>query len=290
MTLPRLEHNVKLAPYTTFKIGGAAKYFVIVKNKEELVTAVAEAQKNKEQWFILGGGSDILVADSGFNGLVIKSELKQVNFDLKEEQVRAESGVRLNQLITSCLQKELSGLEFAIGVPATVGGATWANLGARGQELQNYFLSAQVIDVQGNTRVIKKKDCAFGYRDSIFKHQKFIILEVLFQLRQEEKAKIQQAIKQLTDLRQTTQDLSSFSAGCVFKNPTDQTTVPAAKLIDDLDLKGKKIGGAQISSKHANFIINTGTATAEDVIMLISYIKQQVRDKCGVQLQEEIEY
>ncbi|OGY88520.1 MAG: hypothetical protein A2458_00195 [Candidatus Kerfeldbacteria bacterium RIFOXYC2_FULL_38_9] len=163
-------------------------------------------------------------------------------------------------------------------------------MGARGQELQNYFLSAQVIDVQGNTRVIKKKDCAFGYRDSIFKHQKFIILEVLFQLRQEEKAKIQQAIKQLTDLRQTTQDLSSFSAGCVFKNPTDQTTVPAAKLIDDLDLKGKKIGGAQISSKHANFIINTGTATAEDVIMLISYIKQQVRDKCGVQLQEEIEY
>ncbi|PIW37222.1 MAG: UDP-N-acetylenolpyruvoylglucosamine reductase [Candidatus Kerfeldbacteria bacterium CG15_BIG_FIL_POST_REV_8_21_14_020_45_12] len=290
MTIPGLQKDVILAPYTTFKIGGPAEYFIVVKNSEELSAAVAEASSANLPWHILGGGSDLLVADAGVKGLVIKSELRDIIFDEKLRQVRAGSGVQINALINQCFRHGLTGLEFAIGVPATVGGAVWANLGARGSEIADVLLSATVLTPTGQVIEMSQADCQFSYRESIFKHEQYAILEATFQLASGDVVTMQNKIKELAAIRKDTQDVSQQCAGCVFRNPAEQTDIAAAKLIDDLGLKGMRIGGAQVSDRHANFIINTGGATADEVVQLISYVKQQVRDKAGVQLMEEIEY
>lgn len=290
MNIPNLQENVPLAPYTTFKIGGPAKYFVVVKTSDEMVQAVKEATAANIQWIVLGGGSDVLVSDKGFDGLVIKSELREVEMDEETGEVRVGSGVLLSALIPKTMNAGLAGLEYAIGVPATVGGAVWANLGARGSDIAQWLTSVTVLTPEGEKKILTNEDCAFAYRDSIFKHEKYIILDATFQLTKTDKKITFAKMKELADLRKDTQDVGAQCAGCVFQNPTDQTDVAAAKLIDDLGLKGKTIGGAKVSDIHANFIINTGDATADDVVQLISYIKQQVRDKKGIQLHEEIEY
>jgi len=150
--------------------------------------------------------------------------------------------------------------------------------------------SVTIVDEHGDVRELSNTDCEFLYRDSIFKRKDWTITDVVFTLEKGDKDQIKEVVKELSALRLKTQDTGAKTAGCAFRNPTDQTEEAAAKLIDDLGLKGKKIGGAQVSEKHANFIINTGYATADDVAQLISYIKQQVRDKKGIQLQEEVEY
>jgi UDP-N-acetylmuramate dehydrogenase len=285
-----IQEQVLLAPYTTFKIGGPARYFVVAKTVADVAEAITFAKQKQVKWFVLGGGSDVLVSDAGFNGLVIKSELTDIAFDSEKGRVTAGSGVRLSRMITQAAQQGLSGLEFAIGVPASVGGAVWANLGARGKETQEVFVEATVLDADGNQHLITREQGKFGYRESIFKHEQYIILEATFQLQHEDPETIKKRVQELSALRKETQDLAAKCAGCVFRNPKNQTDVAAAKLIDDLGLKGLTIGGAQVSPIHANFIINTGNATAEDVIILISLIKQKVRDNKGVQLMEEIEY
>lgn len=290
MNIVGLQENVPLAQFTTFKIGGPARYFVVATTEEEIATAVAEAKANNIQWTMLGGGSDILVADKGFNGLVIKSELNTIAVDEGAATITAGSGVRLAGLIVQSVKHGLTGLEFAIGVPASVGGAVWANLGARGSEIANVLGTVLVIEEQGKQKKLTAAECHFSYRESIFKHRPWVILQATFQLQHGNKELMKDTLKELNALRTQTQDVSAKTAGCAFRNPVGQTEVPAAKLIDDLGLKGKKIGGAQVSEKHANFILNTGTATADDVAQLISYVKQQVRDATGIQLQEEVEY
>lgn len=290
LSVAGLQENVPLAPYTTFKIGGPARYFLVATTTEEMVGALQAANAAGVKWMVLGGGSDILVADSGYDGLVIKTELRDLAFDEERAQVRAGSGVLINAFIQQSAKQGLSGMEFAIGVPATVGGAVWANLGARGSETSEYLLEATVLDEQGNVLTLTKDDCDFAYRESVFKHKQYVILDALFQLNKEDPAEIRARILELSKKRKEQQDIGMECAGCVFRNPADQTDVAAAQLIDELGLKGKQIGGAKVSDIHANFIINTGDATADDVVQLISYIKQQVRDKKGVQLMEEVEY
>lgn len=288
--IPELQENVPLAPYTTFKIGGPARYFLVATTTEQMTQAVHEANAAGIKWMVLGGGSDILVADTGYDGLVIKTELRDLSFDEDAGQVRAGSGVLINAFIQQAAKHGLSGMEFAIGVPATVGGAVWANLGARGSETSEYMLECTVLDEQGQVHTLSNADCDFSYRESVFKHKQYVILDALFQLKKEDPAEIRARILELSKKRKEQQDIGMECAGCVFRNPTDQTDMAAAALIDELGLKGKQIGGAQVSEIHANFIINTGDATADDVVQLISYIKQQVRDKKGVQLMEEVEY
>lgn len=289
-SLQGVEKNVALAPLTTFKIGGPATYFVVVKTAEECIAAVRAAQADNMPWFLLGGGSDVLVADSGFDGLVIKSELRDIEVNEETGIVRAGSGVLLSMLIPKTMNAGLQGLEYAIGVPATVGGAVWANLGARGSDISAWLQEVRVLNADGQVKTLTAQECDFSYRDSIFKHEQYIILDAVFQLNRVDKKEIFATMKALADVRKETQEVGAQCAGCVFKNPADQTTVAAAKLIDELGLKGMTIGGAKVSDVHANFIINTGDATADDVMQLISYVKQQVRDKKGIQLHEEIEY
>lgn len=291
--------NVPLAPFTTFRIGGVARYFLRARSKADVITALQEACAEKLPVFILGGGSDVLINDRGFKGLVIKMELNQLK--LEQNILFAEAGVLINGAIRYCTQQGYSGLEFATGVPATIGGAVWANLGCRGSEISQVLETVTVCDVSGVEKTFTNADCQFGYRDSRFKHEPWIILSATFIVRPGKPAELRHTILQLTHLKKKEQDVGEACAGCAFRNPAHEVEAglglslsspvkTAAQLIDELGLKGYQIGGAKVSEKHANFILNVGNATADDVVQLISYIKQQVRDKRGVQLMEEIDY
>lgn len=281
-----VEQNVSLAPFTTFKIGGPAKFFLRAKSVRDVLQGMHMAKESAIPVFILGGGSDILVHDNGFDGLVIKMEMNEIHID--GTYLTAGAGTLLNAAIGQAVRAGLGGLEFATGVPASVGGAVWANLGSRGSDISSVVQSVHCIDAVGTLLNLNNKDCKFGYRDSIFKHTPYIILDVIFELQPGDKTDLRKRMVELSKLKKAEQNVGEDTAGCAFRNPEGTTT--AAQAIDQLGLKGYQIGGAQVSNQHANFIINTGGATADEVVQLISYIKQQVRDKLGIQLMEEVEY
>jgi len=283
--LPLLE-NVALRDYTTFKIGGAAKYFFIAKKKKDVALALSWAKRHNLPFFILGGGGNTLVGDKGYQGLVIKMELE--NYRLERNIVFVEAGVVLNQLAKIAADDSLSGLEWAVGIPGTVGGAIWGNCGAFGESISDTVQEIEIFDVlEGKMKVLKKKDCKFNYRTSIFKKKKnFIILSAKLKLKKEDKNKIEEKIEKNLEYRKKTQP-SLPSAGSVFKNPKGFF---AAKLIAECGLKGKRIGKAKISEQHANFILNLGKASANDIKKLIKLVKQKVKDRFGITLEEEICY
>jgi len=333
--LPNLQKNISLKNYTTFKIGGPAKYFLTAGNKEEIKKAVELAKKLNLNYFILGGGSNILVSDKGFDGIVIKiqnSKFKVQNQNSKLKTIYAEAGVKLGTLVEYSIEKSLTGLEWAIGIPGTLGGAIRGNAGAFNYSISDFVKIVGVLDIQEEKiknakgsnhlkpnkiqndrlkfKIFENKDCEFGYRESIFKHKKnLIILAAEIQLEKGDSKISKKRIQKYLQRRKSVQPFEYPSAGSVFKNilfseispealkkcsKIEQFRqvgkIPAGWLIENVGLKGKKIGGAQISEKHANFIINTGNAKAEDVTILISLIKQKVRNNFGLQLMEEIEY
>jgi UDP-N-acetylmuramate dehydrogenase len=281
-----VRRDVSLAPYTTFKIGGPAKYFFTARSEEELKKIIQEAKDNQIPYFILGKGSNVLIADEGYKGLVIKLEFNKISFNDKQVIISADVG--LGSLMGFCKDKGLSGLEFLAGIPATVGGIIWANAGSDKENIGQLIERVKVLSNNG-TIELNNKDCQFAYRDSIFKHQKdYIIIEAVLNLQTASSEIIAEKIKKMTENKLKSQDLEHPSIGSIFKNPAGDKK--AWELIRDVDLAGFKMGGAQVSEKHTNFIINTGQATASDVIMLISLIKQKVRDELEIQLMEEIEY
>lgn len=282
-----VQSNVPLAPFTTFKIGGPAKYFVRVRGIAEILKATEDAEKNNIPIFILGGGSNVLINDQGFNGLVIKIENSGI--EINDNLVKAGAGLPLSAVIRAAVGKNLAGLEFATGVPASVGGAVWANLGCRGSEISQVLHTCTVVDRQGNIQTYTKEQCQFHYRDSVFKHKPLVILDVTFKLLAGEAAMLRKLMVELSNLKKREQNVGEDTAGCTFRNPPDMPK-SAAQYIDELGLKGFRIGDAMVSTTHANFILNAGHATADQVVQLVSYVKQQVRDKAGVQLMEEIEY
>ena len=257
--LPGVKKNVLLKNYTTFKIGGKAKYFFVAKTKKDLVEAIKLAKKMKLPFFVLGGGSNILVSDKGFNGLVIK----------------------FGQPLSSYIPK---GLEWAVGIPGTIQGAVCGNAIAFKKSMKDVVKEVEVFDTKTEkVKIFKNKDCRFSYRNSIFRKKKnLIILSVKIKSKKSDAKKI----KQYLDYRKKTQPLNFPSAGSVFKNPTGFS---AGKLIEDCGLKGKKVGNVKISEKHANFIVNLGRGKAKDVMKLIKIIKNRVKKKFGVTLEEEIE-
>lgn len=281
------EENVPLAPFTTFKIGGPARYFFRAKAIGDMQAALTEAHHKKLPWFILGAGSNILVHDRGFAGVVIKMEI--VNCTVAGTQLIAGAGTAINGAIRTAVAASLGGLEFATGVPASIGGAVWANLGCRGSDISHVLGHVQCCTDDGSITTLTNSQCQFSYRDSIFKHKPWIVLEATFSLQKVEEKKLRQRMLELTHRKREEQEVGAETAGCAFRNP-EGSQKTAAQLIDELDLKGYSIGGAKVSEKHANFIVNTGGATADHIVQLISYIKQQVRDRLGIQLTEEIEY
>jgi len=287
----RILRDEPLARYTTFKIGGPAKYFYVAKNEKELVKAVLAARKFNTPYFILGGGGNILVSDNGFEGMVIK--MQGVRCKVQGRRIVAEAGVLLKDLVKLSVENELTGLEWAAGIPGTAGGAILGNAGAFGGEISQVVESAKILD-ESTVKELNSKECQFEYRNSVFKRNpNLIILSVEFSLKKGDKEKSESLINDYISRRKSTQPLEYPSAGCTFRNPphnSQDKSKSAGALIEELGLKGKQIGGAKVSEKHANFIVNVGGAKAEDVIILISLIKQKIRGHFGIQMREEIRY
>jgi UDP-N-acetylmuramate dehydrogenase len=323
MPLP-IKKNVILAPYTTFKIGGPAKYFFVLKNVNDLPLVLNWAEKKKLPVFIMAGGSNLLISDKGYSGLVILMKLNQIK--MEKNRLLVSPGLPLANVLNFCLKNKLSGLEWAAGIPGTIGGAVVDNAGAFGQSIGDLVEKVRVFNLNG-FKIIRKKDLKFSYRQSRFKkpNNKYIITQIWLKgfgkLTPEDKKLI---ITRLQKRKDNQPQLPS--AGCVFKNfiPhrsanqrsgagfTSQTAlnscenfqskikvakhgfdarftpIPAGKLIQECGLKGKRINDAEISEKHANFIVNRGQARAQDVLGLITLIKREVKKKFKINLQEEV--
>jgi UDP-N-acetylmuramate dehydrogenase len=302
----KIREKVLLKDYTTFKIGGPARYFFVAKNKEDWKNAILWAKKKRLPFFILGGGSNVLFSDKGFNGLVIK--MQNTQYKIRNTKIVAEAGVPLQKLVLEAAKKGLSGLENLAGIPGTLGGAIWGNAGAFGREIGDLVEEVKILQIaNGKLQIVnfKKEDCKFGYRESIFKRKEnWIILEAILRLKKGKKKEIEEKIKEILRLRKEKQPLEFPSAGSVFKNvPIEKVSkrirekfrekikdgfLPAGVLIEAAGLKGFQIGGAKISEKHANFIVNVGKAKASDVKELIEKIKKEVKKKFKIQLEEEI--
>jgi UDP-N-acetylmuramate dehydrogenase len=285
--LPGVRKNVLLNSYSTFKIGGRAKYFFVATKKEDLIKAINTAKKIKSPFFILGQGSNLLISDKGFIGFVVR--LQVTGYRLKGNTIYAEAGVLLSRLVSLALENNLTGLEWAVGIPGTVGGAINGNAGAFGQSMAEMVKEVEVYDVKNKkVRNLKNKNCKFSYRESIFKNNKdLIIISANLRLKKGNKGKIKQKIKEYLKQRIKTQPLKLPSIGSIFKNPEG---LFAGELIEKCGLKGKRIGDVKISEKHANFIINLGKGKAKEVRKLITFIKKKVKERFGITLEEEIQY
>jgi UDP-N-acetylmuramate dehydrogenase len=307
--------NVPLKDYSRYKIGGPAAYFLSVATKEDLIAGISEWREISENLpekenkiFILGGGTNVLFPDVGFKGLVIKDAIDTVQ--LAGDKITVGAGTLLTKLLDFCIANSLSGLEWAGGLPGTIGGAVRGNAGAFGGETKDNVFSVTSVDLNTQEIIIRKNvDCLFSYRSSIFKSQAKdeFILSVTFQLQKGLKAEIENKILEKANYRKTKHPLEYPNLGSVFKNVLFESVpeeykkelsqyvkddpipvVPTGKLIFLAGLKGKRVGDAMVSDKHTNFIVNLGNATAQDVETLIEIIRNEIRQKFGISLEEEI--
>ncbi len=303
----RLKQNEPLAKHTYFKLGGPADLLYEAKTSEELLGAVQSAILYKIPYLVIGGGSNILVSDLGFRGLVIKNKTSQIQLkgfaggvergklDLKEAIVQADSGVPANLLIRYTLDQGLAGLEDMLGLPGTVGGAIYNNSHHLDKLFGEHILEVEAIDREGKIKKYTQKDLQFSYDYSIFHKTKEIILSASFQLKRGDKDQLWGIANAAVQRRATTQPLGVPSSGCMFKNiPLSDTmrlglsTSSAGYLIDKAGLKGERVGGASVSDVHANFIVNDGTATSQDVLDLIKVVQAKIKAKFGVDLELEV--
>lgn len=273
-----------MSRHTTFKIGGNADMFIIVKDREELAFCVQNAKKQGVPYYICGNGSDLLVSDAGIKGAVISTEmLKGIN--ITGDFVAVEAGNSVQSLCTAVMREGLSGLEFAFGIPGTVGGAVYMNAGAYGGEIKDTIVSATYLDKSGEIKEISKEEMELSYRKSVFQENGGIILSAAFRLNKDDPDKILEKMNGYMERRKEKQPLEFPSAGSVFKRPEGNY---AGTLIEKSGLKGAKCGGAMVSEKHAGFIVNTGGATCEDVKNLIKIIQDKVFKDSGVMLETEV--
>lgn len=311
-SLENIKLNEPLVGYNTYQVGGVAKFFVEADDKEAVQKAIYAAESDSVPCIILGGGTNVLISDKGFDGLVIKAKHNQFK-TYEDDTVFAEAGMPMGALLNKLAFLGLSGLEWAAGIPGTLGGAIFGNAGALGGEMADAVMSIEVFDSQ--THDIKeygKDACDFGYRRSLFKNEKhLVILGATLKLRNGSRSEIMAKMAESMKSRARHQPLAFRSAGCAFKN-VDLAASQAAQqlvenseefqefknarflsagmLIDKAGLKGLKTGGAMVSEKHGNFVLNADAASAEDIFWLIQIVKNKVLEKYGVLLEEEIRY
>jgi len=283
----KLQKNVSLAKQTTFKIGGRAKYFVSAMSSKDIIEAIKFAKKKSLPFFVLGNGSNALALDEGYEGLIIK--IHNTKYKIQDTKVTAEAGTMLKDLVGAAAKASLTGLEWAAGIPGTVGGAVYGNARAFEGKMEDNIVVVQAFDAKsGETKKITKKQCQFSEKTSIFKKNKnLVILSVILKLKKGDKKEIENLIKDHLELRKQRHPLNLGSAGSVFVNKPGQE--PSSYLIEKAGLKGKRVGDAQVSGKHAGFIVNLGGAKAKDVLELIKIIKKEVKNKLNVSLEEEIQ-
>lgn len=310
MSMIDIKENIPIAPYTIYKIGGNARFFVEVSDNEGLKQAAGFAAERHLSFVILGAGSNVLISDNGFNGLVI--HMNGGGVSVEGDRMRVDAGVMMARAVVESGKASLTGFEWGIGVPGTIGGSIRGNAGCFGGEMKDIIESVDIFDFQTATRyTLHATRCAFDYRDSIFKkHPEWVIIFAVLKLKKGNAVMIQQEIRRISEIRVTKQDIGAKCCGCIFKNVTwpedddkrakllaqfpelmafrDRTTIPSAFLIDGAGMKGMNAGNICISNKHANFFINIGGGTSEDVIALITLVKEKVKEKFGIELHEEI--
>ena len=280
--------NEPMSKYTSFKIGGPAECMVKIKTLEQLKSILKYTNENNINLTIIGNGSNILVSDDGIKGIVMKIEIDNLEIDIQDKKaiITVGSGVKLGLLAQKCLKQEITGFEFASGIPGTIGGAIRMNAGAHGSEMKDIVKTVTYVDRNGAVHKIENNQAEFEYRKSLFSHNDYIIVETEIELEKGNANKIKEKMTEYANFRKEKQPIEYPSAGSTFKRGSDFIT---AKLIDECGLKGYQIGGAQISEKHAGFIINKNNATAKDVIKLMEYTKEQVYKKFGKTIEAEIE-
>ena len=274
-----------MSKHTTFKIGGPADFFLTPQNEEQLKKAYLAAKQAELPVLILGNGSNLLVGDKGIRGVVICLFKKMDSIEFCGEKLVAGCGVPMSRVSNAALKAELGGFEFASGIPGTVGGGVYMNAGAYGFELKDIIETVRYMDSEGNISELTCDECEFGYRESIFEKKGYIVLGCTFKLKKDNADVIREKINDYAQRRNTKQPIEKPSAGSVFKRPEGYF---AGALIENANLKGFSIGGAQVSEKHAGFIVNTGGATARDILDLIKHIQAVVYEKNGVKLETEV--
>jgi UDP-N-acetylmuramate dehydrogenase len=303
----RLKTDEPLLRHVNFRIGGPADLFIEVKSVDELKEVIHCAKKSNTPFAILGGGSNTLPFDEGYRGLVIKLAMRSV--EINGTEVIADAGVLSIALARKTAQEGLKGFTWAIGLPGTIGGAVRGNAGCFGGDMSESVESVEVLR-DGEVITLTNADLKFGYRDSLIKHNNDIVLRAHLRLEEGDNAALLEELKTITESRKAKQPLYAGSAGCIFKNyeaPLEEIerlaeTLPLTDdmkasgristgfIVDQLGLKGKRIGDAEISKEHGNFLVNHGKATASDIVQLIALVKTKARNELGIQLEEEIRY
>jgi UDP-N-acetylmuramate dehydrogenase len=274
--------NEPLAPFTTFRIGGVADYFIEPVDANDLLNMVNYLKSIEMPYYIMGNGSNVLISDDGIRGVVINLESGFGYLKHGEGYITAGAGAKIARFVEFCIQNGYAGVEMLAGIPATIGGTLVMNAGAYGGEISTYIIEVSIIKNEQIKR-LNKEECGFIYRNSNLKNS--IIFEAKFKLPAGDPVEINARRKELMLKRNEAQPVEIPNAGCIFKNPAGNY---AAKLIEVCGLKGKAIGGAMVSSKHANFIVNFDKATAQDVLELINLIRRTVMDKTGIKLELEV--
>lgn len=271
--------------HTTFKIGGPADVLVTPVSEEQIIACIALLRENNVPFYVVGNGSNLLVSDKGIRGVVIKLFRNFADIALEDTRIKAKAGAPLFGLVGLAAKNGLSGLEFASGIPGTIGGAVLMNAGAYGSEMKDVVVETKYLDTEGRVNTCREHE--FSYRDSIFQRNGGIILETHIALSKRPSDEIYAEMNRLSALRREKQPLNYPSAGSVFKRPPSYY---AGKLISDAGLKGFSVGGAMVSEKHAGFVINTGTATCAEVCALLDTVRDRVFEKFGVMLQREVKF
>jgi UDP-N-acetylmuramate dehydrogenase len=303
----RIEESVPLATMTTFQVGGPARCFASARDERELVEALSYAQERRLSVFVLGGGSNILFSDKGFDGLVVKVDDARIEADGNRLTVGA--GARLMDVVCFARDRSLSGIENLAGIPGSVGGAVRGNAGAFGAEIGSVVAEVRALDRNAlEARVYSKEECAFAYRNSLFKARpELLVLSAVLELKPGNRDELAAIVEKTVAARESKHPQDVRCAGSFFMNPVvkdeelrreferdsglacKDDKLPAGWLIDHAGLRGKKVGGAMVSEIHPNYVLNVGGATAEDILILSSLVKQKVRTELGVQLREEVQ-
>ncbi len=284
----RILKNEPMSRHTSLRIGGNTDYMVFPATIDEIRLTIKLCRKYDMPYYIMGNGSNLLVSDSGYRGLIIKLSDRFSNISVEEDgTVLAQAGVLMSKLSNVIAANSLTGFEFGAGIPGTLGGAVAMNAGAYGGEMQQVVISATVIDGDGNIRTLSNKELEFGYRSSVIQKKDLCVLEATLKLNKGDKRQILDKIRELNHLRQSKQPLDKFSAGSTFKRPEGHF---AGKLISDAGLRGFQIGDAAVSEKHCGFLVNKGNATAGDFMKLIKEVTRIVNEKYGVLLEPEVKF
>ena len=281
----RVFQDEPMKAHTTFRVGGPADYFVCPKCNSEVEKLVSLCQEVGMPYYILGNGSNLLVGDKGYRGVVIQIYKEMNDIQVQGEHIYMEAGALLSRIGSIALEAELTGFEFAAGIPGTMGGAVVMNAGAYGGEMKDVLESVTVLTPDGEILVLKNEELELGYRTSIIAKKDYVVLSAIIKLNYGNKEEIREKMNELKIQRTTKQPLEYPSAGSTFKRPTGYF---AGKLIQDAGLRGFQVGGAQVSEKHCGFVINKDNATAADIVELMNQVSAIVREKFGVELEPEV--